>query len=87
MMTFLAADSDRWGDYPTWVSAGVALLALIAAGIAAWATLRGLSIERQRERQAQAEYETRDASRACAWIGRTPTTVDNDEGWRVFVTG
>jgi hypothetical protein len=60
-ITLIPAGGDQWA---TWVGDGIALLALIAAGIAAWATLRQLKTLRD-------ENKRRQAAGVTAWIDGT----------------
>jgi hypothetical protein len=79
-----------WGDVPTWVNAGVTLLALGAAALAvrharreADAATEALKIEQERDRlrEAEAAERRKDAERAeqadlvAAWLVRDPSRL------------
>jgi hypothetical protein len=65
-----------WGDVPTWVSASISLLALMAATAAAVGAFRLYSVERANKQRAEAEIAQRaveqrrtQAAQVACWMG------------------
>jgi hypothetical protein len=74
MTVFVAATRVNWGDVPTWVSAAVSMLALVAAAAAAVQAFRLYLMERVNQDRAEAEATERamdvrrSAVGACWWV-------------------
>ncbi|MEU5962636.1 hypothetical protein ABZ777_15620 [Micromonospora parva] len=76
------------GDLPTWISAGVALAALIAVIRAASAAWRTLSLERARDEERQRSVDRAQADLVAAWpalANSDPFDPDSPVVWGVVV--
>ncbi|MQA85895.1 MAG: hypothetical protein GEV03_15040 [Streptosporangiales bacterium] len=70
-----------WGDAPTWITAAVTLLALVAAFTAAWATWHQLRMEQIRDdKRDQREVEQRRAAEQAEQADYVAAWIDFHEG-------
>jgi hypothetical protein len=64
-------ENVSWGDFPSWVTAVATVLALIAAGYAAWRTGKIVNIELGRDRERERREEREQASQVAAWAAES----------------
>lgn len=76
--------SLEWGDVPTWLSSLGGIGALIAATLAARASLAVLKIETDRDKEADERAQRAQADLVAAWIANE--TPEDWSKWNVIVT-
>ena len=77
-----------WGDFPTWLEAVATTGVLIAAGLAARAAGRLLTVARDRDCEQREATERTQAERIAAWraiVPRDPRGVGLAVGWDAAV--
>jgi hypothetical protein len=79
-VTDLALRIVDYGDVPTWIAAVATVLALVAAGFAAWASWNVLKRETQRDADRDDAERRQQANLVAAWHGVVPHPVQRGAG-------